>query len=149
MSDGQKLALVGTCKACEKEFIEKIESQTGIHIITCECGETLEVNLDELTAVDMAADHPRLDKLVIPESPKYGMDPRTRSTRAGLLAAGMVAMAAFGPGMGDIMGGTMFGRSGYREPKKPRPCLNCKKPHIHNNSFCSAECCKEYRAKKS
>lgn len=146
MSDGQKLALVGTCKTCEKEFIEKIQSQTGTHTITCECGETLEVNLDELTAVDLAADHPRLDKMAIPE---YGMDPRTRSKRAGLLAAGMGAMAAFGPGMGDILGGTMFGRSGYKEPKKTRPCVNCKKPHTHNNSFCSAECCKEHRAKKS
>lgn len=28
-----------------------------------------------------------------------------------------------------------------------RPCLNCKKPKRHNNSFCSAECCRDYKLK--
>lgn len=26
-----------------------------------------------------------------------------------------------------------------------KPCLVCGEPHQHNNSFCSAECCKSYR----
>lgn len=145
MSDGQKLALVGTCKACNEGFVEKIEDKTGTHVITCPCGETIKVDLDALDCVDMAADHPKLADCVIPE---YGMDPATRSKRAGLMA-GLAAAGAMSPGMGDIIGGTMFGKPYYREPKKPRPCLNCKTPHTHNNSFCSAECCKEHRAKKS
>ena len=29
-----------------------------------------------------------------------------------------------------------------------RPCLNqCGKEHDNNNSFCSAECCREYKAR--
>jgi len=31
--------------------------------------------------------------------------------------------------------------------KKQRPCLNCGKLHSHNNSFHSAECCREYNQK--
>lgn len=30
---------------------------------------------------------------------------------------------------------------------KARPCLNCGKPNMHNNAWCSPECCKEYRKK--
>lgn len=26
-----------------------------------------------------------------------------------------------------------------------RTCLNCDRPHDHNNSFCSASCCREYK----
>lgn len=29
-----------------------------------------------------------------------------------------------------------------------RPCLNCGATHSNNNSFCSRECCLEYRTKK-
>ena len=32
--------------------------------------------------------------------------------------------------------------------KRFKQCLNCNKGHMHNNSFCSADCCKEWRAKK-
>jgi hypothetical protein len=32
------------------------------------------------------------------------------------------------------------------EPEK-RPCIHCGKLKQHNNSFCSAECCKSYRNK--
>lgn len=32
---------------------------------------------------------------------------------------------------------------------KERPCLNCDKPKTHNNSYCSAKCCREHRAKKA
>lgn len=28
-----------------------------------------------------------------------------------------------------------------------RPCLNCGRMKIHNNCFCSAECCREHREK--
>lgn len=35
------------------------------------------------------------------------------------------------------------------KPKKVKPgykaCLQCGKQHTHNNAFCSAKCCKEYR----
>ena len=34
----------------------------------------------------------------------------------------------------------------YRKPK--RPCLQCGKPHNHNNSWCSADCCKKYRSEQ-
>ena len=46
--------------------------------------------------------------------------------------------------------GTMLGR-GYGLPEvrpmlKPRKkCLCCGKEHVHNNCFCSASCCKQYR----
>jgi hypothetical protein len=30
-----------------------------------------------------------------------------------------------------------------------RLCLNCGKPKTHNNSFCSAECCIQYRKRDS
>ncbi|UYM14285.1 hypothetical protein [Endozoicomonas euniceicola] len=47
---------------------------------------------------------------------------------------------------------TPNGTSGQRvrrHKKQSRPCLNkCGKLHIHNNSFCSADCCHEYRARK-
>lgn len=29
--------------------------------------------------------------------------------------------------------------------KKSRPCINCGTEHMHNNSFCSVKCCKEYK----
>lgn len=33
--------------------------------------------------------------------------------------------------------------------KQKRPCLNCGTLHQHNNSFCSATCCKKWSNKKS
>jgi hypothetical protein len=27
-------------------------------------------------------------------------------------------------------------------------CLRCKLPHTHHNSFCSAECCRRFKAEK-
>jgi hypothetical protein len=32
--------------------------------------------------------------------------------------------------------------------QEPRPCLRCGKMHDHNNSFCSAECCKAWKNEK-
>ena len=31
--------------------------------------------------------------------------------------------------------------------KPVKKCLNCPKYHRHNNSFCSADCCRAWRAK--
>jgi len=31
------------------------------------------------------------------------------------------------------------------EPKPKKPCIHCGDEHTHNNAFCSAKCCKEYR----
>ena len=33
------------------------------------------------------------------------------------------------------------------DPKPKRKCLNCGELHNHNNAWCSAECCKEWRKK--
>lgn len=47
----------------------------------------------------------------------------------------------------------LFGKLFYNGSKvkripKEKPCLYCGKPKRHNNSFCSGECCSEYRRKK-
>jgi hypothetical protein len=35
---------------------------------------------------------------------------------------------------------------GVTDTRRPfRPCLNCGKNHNNANSFCSKECCKEYK----
>lgn len=31
-------------------------------------------------------------------------------------------------------------------PKEYKPCIVCRRMKLHNNSFCSAECCRQYRA---
>ena len=35
-----------------------------------------------------------------------------------------------------------------RVTPKDKVCRNCDKIHTHHNDYCSADCCKEYRAKK-
>jgi hypothetical protein len=53
--------------------------------------------------------------------------------------------------LGMTKGGAhnVFGtRNCISTEKFERPCLNCRTPHKHNNSFCSASCCKEWREKK-
>jgi hypothetical protein len=42
----------------------------------------------------------------------------------------------------------MLGGDHVKPPKDERPCLVCKKPHRNNNCFCSAECCRAYRARQ-
>ena len=32
-----------------------------------------------------------------------------------------------------------------RKPKQAKQCLVCDKSHTHNNSYCSAKCCKDQR----
>lgn len=32
-----------------------------------------------------------------------------------------------------------------KHEKREKLCLNCGNTHTHNNSFCSAKCCKEHR----
>ena len=36
-----------------------------------------------------------------------------------------------------------------KRPKRARPCIVCKKPHVANNAFCSAECCAKHKVKPS
>lgn len=49
----------------------------------------------------------------------------------------MAVTALLGMGGGYGFGGP------YREKSKPEsPCLNCGKMKRHNNSYCSAECCR-------
>ena len=57
--------------------------------------------------------------------------------------AGANAMMAAAMMMG-AMGG-MPGMSRGPVEKPQRQCLQCGKPHRHNNSWCSAECCREWR----
>jgi len=52
-----------------------------------------------------------------------------------------------------LMGASLFGGEMYGSPtrfipeeKPERPCLRCGTMHQHNNSFCSAECCRSYAA---
>ena len=35
-----------------------------------------------------------------------------------------------------------------RAEKEQRPCINCGTMKRHNNSFCSAKCCREYKQNK-
>lgn len=35
----------------------------------------------------------------------------------------------------------------FRSAPKEEPCLKCGKLKIHNNAFCSAECCRGYYPK--
>lgn len=36
----------------------------------------------------------------------------------------------------------------YPAPKPVKYCLCCTTAHTHNNSFCSADCCKAYKIQK-
>jgi hypothetical protein len=38
-------------------------------------------------------------------------------------------------------------RAVIEAPESNRKCINCKKPNWHNNAFCSAECCREFKNK--
>ena len=50
------------------------------------------------------------------------------------LIAGLIALS-----MDAYMG------ADERRKSNERPCLHCGKPKVHNNSFCSADCCRAYR----
>lgn len=63
---------------------------------------------------------------------------KTKTRLTAVLAAVMAASGA------TFERESRFAR--YNSPA-PRPCLNCGKPHNHNNSFCSADCCRYYRGK--
>jgi len=59
----------------------------------------------------------------------------------GLMFAGMSQMLG-------CYGGSPL-RDFYPEPPKPiKRCLQCGNEHRHNNSFCSAQCCKGYANKQ-
>jgi hypothetical protein len=59
---------------------------------------------------------------------------------AAYLGAAMMAMMA-----GGMPGGSVVSRG---SGKSERPCLRCGTPHLHNNSFCSAECCRLWAAER-
>ena len=40
-----------------------------------------------------------------------------------------------------------FGGGKKEGGPKEKPCLKCGKLKVHNNDFCSAKCCKDYRRK--
>jgi len=89
--------LTGICEECDKQFAKTVEATTGTHSFECSCGKEHTIDLDKVAKIDS------------------GMDPSSRTTRAGMLAGAMAAMG----GMGDIYSGTMFGGGGYRAPKNP------------------------------
>ncbi len=49
-------------------------------------------------------------------------------------------MMSLASGWGNPVGS----RKKYQK-KKVKQCLNCGNEHTHNNRFCSAECCKEFK----
>lgn len=61
--------------------------------------------------------------------------------RSRVSAAAMTAALLMAGGSGRLL------HSHEKAEPEERPCLNCGKPKRHNNSFCSANCCKEYKAK--
>lgn len=64
-------------------------------------------------------------------------NPMRRSMNYALMAMAMGAMLGSGDGVFDFSS-----RSGTSKPLKK--CLLCGAEHSHNNSFCSAEHCREY-----
>lgn len=41
-----------------------------------------------------------------------------------------------------------YGASLRAEPKPKKTCVECKAEHTHNNSWCSAKCCKTWKSKQ-
>lgn len=62
-----------------------------------------------------------------------------RGKLAGYMALAM-GMACMGE---DVFDGNYSRHVPYDKPVKK--CLQCGKEHTHNNSWCSASCCKQYR----
>jgi hypothetical protein len=56
--------------------------------------------------------------------------------------AHMAAIAAMSGGIGVFDAGP----SRRFASKSSKKCLNCGNEHFHNNSYCSAECCKAHTA---
>lgn len=46
-----------------------------------------------------------------------------------------------------LLGGGYLPDEPRRSEPEERPCVNCGNPKRHNNSFCSAECCRDYRSR--
>lgn len=65
------------------------------------------------------------------------------SAESNLLMA-MAAAAALGVSIPDF---------GFKTPRarvqKEEPCLNCGKLKTHSNAFCSGDCCRAWKSKKS
>lgn len=47
-----------------------------------------------------------------------------------------------------LLAGASIPDKSTAQPPPEKPCLVCGKPKQHNNSFCSAECCKTYKESK-
>lgn len=75
-----------------------------------------------------------------------GETPREVGRRQSVGMSRASAMLAMGALLGvpfDCLGGI---RS--RSEPEEKPCLHCGKMKRHNNSFCSAECCRAHRGRK-
>lgn len=51
-------------------------------------------------------------------------------------------------GLGGIQEQAIDRALDYGGNRPVKRCVRCGKDHYHNNSFCSASCCKAYRADK-
>jgi hypothetical protein len=47
-----------------------------------------------------------------------------------------------------MMGANWEEASRPKQDKYTRPCLYCKTPHSGNNAFCSADCCRKWKAEQ-
>ena len=47
------------------------------------------------------------------------------------------------------MTGMSIRRERVKEVREPRQCIICGNGHTCNNAFCSADCCRAYKAKRS
>lgn len=59
----------------------------------------------------------------------------------------LVRVAAIAALLGAGQGYGFYSCRDKPEPEE-KPCLNCGKSKRHNNSFCSGDCCREYRKRK-
>ena len=50
--------------------------------------------------------------------------------------------------MGQVLGQDLASPHYYPKTKPVKYCLYCTTAHTHNNSFCSAACCKAYKIQK-
>jgi len=71
-----------------------------------------------------------------------------RNPLRGLGAAPMRAVIIGSSMLGDGVGVFSPPRRRSFDEKPERPCLRCGTMHQHNNSWCSAECCRLYRLEK-
>ena len=61
------------------------------------------------------------------------------------IGAYIAMMSAVYAAMSGNNDGTIGIKGCISTKKSEKPCLRCRTFHKHNNSFCSADCCKKYR----